>query len=974
MKIKSVELTGFKGVSSSAKLDLESFNFTSVSVPADDLPLFFYKTVFGILFGLSEEQKQKFRDRKSVVKTFTGLIRLQTGTDEFLIERDFETNFVACVGLKGRKIQTIYQGKDIKANGSHKKYLFALKNNLPELLKSLNDAYYRIESFKTQADEQEPQKNGSNIYFMHSLQQNRENASTEFLIEEHPYLFYEIFNKARDAIILWNLKDDFSPGACIEANRAACELTGYSLNELRNLTFLDLKPEAEKISIKNRLPELIEKGHLFIETQYLAKDGHQIEVEINAHTFKIGRQRVILSVIRDITQRKLFQKKILESKAKYEALFNNANDAVFLLQNQKIVECNATAINLLKFSKKDLLGKPFDQICLEIHKHSASKAKHNYLRKLVKTVMTGKNKRFNICFLSNDGKHVEAEALASKISFGGQNYVQLIIKDLTEIRQAHRALIEKNFKYQNFVENSLVGIWQLEFSEPIPVDLPATEIARKILYEGKFTEVNDALVQMYHKKDASEIIGQPPATFSIDHSKSLKTLKEFVNNNFRMDLKESIEKGGDGKQRYFNNSYFGYVEDGQLHWLWGLQIDITEQKELEEQFLQSQKMEAIGMLAGGIAHDFNNILTVINGYADMMSRQLKADNPLLKYIGQIRQAGERASNLTSQLLSFSRKQVFQTRIIELNKLISGMISMVQRIIGEHIEVITRLATDLYPVQFDESKIEQIILNLAVNAKDAMPRGGKLFIETKNVVLDADYCAKHPEVREGEYALLIIGDTGSGIDEHILKHIFEPFFTTKEKGVGTGLGLATVYGIIKQAKGHITVQSQVGQGTTFSIYLPKASDSKAIVDESEEDELLLLDDLRGNETILVVEDDPTVRQVIVETLYNHGYRVLEAIDGAEALEIFALSADQIHLIVSDIVMPRINGVEFHLQILKSNPDVKFIFISGYSDNDIINEADLDSIEFIQKPFKLNELLKRVRMVLNRNKTNQIVKSN
>ena len=397
--------------------------------------------------------------------------------------------------------------------------------------------------------------------------------------------------------------------------------------------------------------------------------------------------------------------------------------------------------------------------------------------------------------------------------------------------------------------------------------------------------------------------------------------------------------------------------------MWGIQIDITRQKELEEQFLQSQKMEAIGMLAGGIAHDFNNILTVINGYADMMTRRIKADNPLFKYINQIRQAGERASHLTSQLLSFSRRQVFQTKVIDLNRLIKSMISMIQRIIGEHIEVITHLSADLNTIQFDENKIEQIILNLAVNAKDAMPRGGKLILETRNVTVTEEYCVEHPEFNKGEYVLLAISDNGVGIDPKNIKRIFEPFFTTKEKGVGTGLGLATVYGIVKQAKGHITVQSKVGQGTTFFIYFPKASSAQSILDDVEQEDVQLLDDFRGNETIMVVEDDTTVRQVMVETLQSQGYRVLEAMDGSEALEIFALSADQIDLIISDIVMPRVNGVEFYMKILKSKPDVKFIFISGYSDNDILSQADLINIEFVQKPFKLNELLKRIRRVLN-----------
>jgi CheY-like chemotaxis protein len=267
------------------------------------------------------------------------------------------------------------------------------------------------------------------------------------------------------------------------------------------------------------------------------------------------------------------------------------------------------------------------------------------------------------------------------------------------------------------------------------------------------------------------------------------------------------------------------------------------------------------------------------------------------------------------------------------------------------------------IKFDKNKIEQIIMNMIVNAKDAMPNGGKLFIETRNVFLDEEYCSRHPEAKPGDYVLLSLTDTGHGMSEDVLQHIFEPFFTTKEKGSGTGLGLATVYGIVKQAEGHISVHSQEGQGTTFFIYFPKSTEINQ-EPVSEEIPQIFLNDLKGEETILVVEDDHTVRQVVVETLANYGYHILEATNGSEALEIYSLNSHKIDLVISDVVMPQMDGREFRKKILQTNPNCKFIFMSGYTDTTIMNFDELQSVEYLQKPFKLTELLRKVRSMFSK----------
>ncbi|NOX89952.1 MAG: PAS domain S-box protein [Calditrichaeota bacterium] len=984
MKIRYIEISGFKGVDASVRYYLSPLprNISDLSL-ADD-SLFLYKTIHGIVFGFNTWQKEIFRGDPKKNKTFTGLLNIELDDRELLIERDFETNFVACVSIQKNKMRTIYQGKDIILNGSHKVYLRTIKELIPDIIDSLNEVFQQIKyermkiaktvnsdnvssdsaavgNVSSNGNKNQRETSSLRLY----IPEKTESAVQKLSPEEHSCLFYEIFNKANDAIFLWALNPDLTPGYCIEANRAALELTGYSLAELRKMTFLDIKPPQYREQISKLIKELTDKGQLYIETVNRTKDGKQIPVGINAHAFYIDGERVVLSVTRDISERKRFEQELENSNIKYRALFENAKDAVLLLNKTKIIDCNHSTTILLNTDKEKIIGREFHELCHRIIPDGKRRDQEGQIKDILQIVLTGQKKYFECQFRKSDGSLVDAEVCFDSLQLNKQIFVQAIIRDITKIRQTEKKLKEKNLLYKNFFQNTLVGIWRLEFPTPISTSLSPREIARKIFYEGVCTECNQAFLRMYGRSNEKEILGQNPSIFSIDHKKSLDRLEQFVQNNFRADVVETIEKDMNGKRRFFNNSYIGQIENGKLVWMWGLQIDVTQQKELEEQFLQSQKMEAVGMLAGGIAHDFNNILTVINGYSDILTRKINPDDPLYKYIIHIRKAGERASHLTGQLLSFSRRQVFQTRILNLNTIITGMISMIQRIIGENIEIVTRLLTNLKPIKFDESKIEQIIMNMVVNAKDAMPNGGKLFMETRNVYLDDDYCTTHPEAQIGEYVQLTISDTGYGISEDVIQHIFEPFFTTKEKGVGTGLGLATVYGIIKQAHGHITVRSQKGQGTTFFIYFPKSSEETEEVLEKET--VKLIEDLRGNETILVVEDDETVRQVMVETLNNYGYRVLEAMDGSEALEIYALSSDQIDLIISDIVMPRMDGKEFKKRIMKGDPDCRFIFMSGYTDNSILNFEDLQNVDLIQKPFKLNELVKKIRSVLDKDKS-------
>jgi len=387
--------------------------------------------------------------------------------------------------------------------------------------------------------------------------------------------------------------------------------------------------------------------------------------------------------------------------------------------------------------------------------------------------------------------------------------------------------------------------------------------------------------------------------------------------------------------------------------------DTTERRKLEEQLLQVQKMDAIGQLAGGVAHDFNNLLMVISSYAELMMDALALESPLRHHGEEILKASRRAADLTRQLLTFSRKQVQALRVLDLNSALQEICKNLSRLIGEDMQLSLQLGKELWPLKADPIQLEQIVMNLATNARDAMPHGGRLSIETRNVELDEAYCRAQPDATTGEYVLLAVSDSGTGIDPVILPRIFEPFFTTKEKGKGTGLGLATIYGIVKQSGGHITVHSQVAGGTTFKIFLPRASSAIATPESAARSG----QQLRGSETVLLVEDEDAVRESEREYLEQHGYTVLAAANGPAALELAASCGRDIQLLVTDVVMPKMSGSELAQQLLAQRPELKVLFVSGYAENTVVQHglAELGS-RFLQKPFTLKALAAKIREVL------------
>ncbi len=532
--------------------------------------------------------------------------------------------------------------------------------------------------------------------------------------------------------------------------------------------------------------------------------------------------------------------------------------------------------------------------------------------------------------------------------------------DVHELAEASGRLEEAEARYRRFIEQSSEGIWRLEMTVPVPIDLPPEEQIDRFYEHVVFAECNLAMARMYGYRTTEELVGARLGDLLPQGDPTnVEYLRAFITAGYRLSNAESHEIDREGRPKYFRNSLVGIVENGQLVRCWGTQLDITEQRLLEEEARQARKMETAGRLAGGIAHDFNNLLTAILGTSEMLLNDLAPGTSEREDVEEIKRAATRAANLTRQLLAFSRRQVLQPRVLDMESLVRGVETMLRRLIGEHIALHVQADPVLWRVRADPGQVEQVIVNLAVNARDAMPTGGTLHIATTNVDFPGALTGQETIMPPGQYLQLAVTDTGTGMEPETLHHLFEPFFTTKETGKGTGLGLATVYGIVKQSGGYIYADSEAGKGSRFRIYLPRVDDS---LDAPESNGTATVP-RRAEGVILLVEDEEAVRRLARRVLEGVGYEVLEAANGADALALMGRYAGRLDLVITDVIMPAMSGQELSARLRRLRPDVKVLYVSGYTDDAILQHGTLlPNTSFLQKPFTPMALVARAQEVI------------
>ncbi len=713
---------------------------------------------------------------------------------------------------------------------------------------------------------------------------------------------------------------------------------GYRPDEVVERPVFDFVHPEDHVRVRELFSKLWQsKMPIRADYRVRHKDGTWLYIEATAmNRLQDAAVGAIVINARDVTERRRAEDKIRasnqalrRSEREYRTLFENANDAIMIFEpeEEKILAVNRKACEIYGFTREEMVGMSLRQQTEDVERG----------RKAVEEVLrAGSLKDFETVHRRKDGTPVYILANASAIEYRGKRAVLSVSRDMTERKLAETKLrtlssaVEKSadvvvitardgaIEYVNPAFESLTGYSREEAVGKTP----------RILKSGK--QDNAFYQAMWRKITAGQV--------------------------FR-DVLINRKKNGD---LYHTEKTITPVlnQRGAIEHFISNDRDITERRELEQQLLQAQKMDAVGQLAGGVAHDFNNLLMVISSYAELLSEALEGNEKARHQAEEIRKAARRASGLTQQLLAFSRKQVMSPRILDLNGVVAEIGRMLPRVIGEDIQMVIKPGEKLWQVQADPLQLEQVIMNLAVNARDAMPRGGQLTLETANACLDTEYARHKVAVTPGEYVLLAVTDTGCGIAPEVLPHIFEPFFTTKEQGKGTGLGLPTVYGIVKQSGGFVWVYSEVGHGTVFKVYLPRA---RRAAEKSPEDTVAPAP-ARGSETLLVVEDEDAVRESISESLSSRGYTVLQGKNGADALQVLEHFAAKIDLLITDVVMPGMSGAELAKRVRELRPETRILFVSGYTESTVVRHGIHTDCGFLQKPFTLPALARKVRELI------------
>jgi two-component system cell cycle sensor histidine kinase/response regulator CckA len=646
-------------------------------------------------------------------------------------------------------------------------------------------------------------------------------------------------------------------------------------------------------------------------------------------------------VVQSVTERKQAQETLRASDEYYRALFESIDVGFCTIQllfdgNDKPIDYRFLKVNRC-FDKmtgiEDAQGKRMREI--------APRHEEYWFELFGKIALTGKPKRFEKLAAE---LHHWYDVYAFRIGDPHERTVAVLFLDITERRQAADALSASEAELRSIVENAPYGIYRTVVEGG-----------------GRFIYANPAIVKMLGYDSAEQVLALNVAKDVYMTAADRDAVVALFQSRGEFAGLELQWRKKDGRELTICTS--GRIvrgEDGREYFE-SIAEDVTQRRQLERQLRQAQKMEAVGRLAGGVAHDFNNLLAVITGYSEIAKDKLDADHPVSDYLDQIREAAQRAASLTRQLLMFSRKQIVFPKVLDISAVVNNVVKMLSRTIGEDVVLSFRPGLPFGSIEADVGQIEQILMNLVVNARDAMPDGGQITIETHNVELDENYRVQHEPVIPGSYVMLSVSDTGCGMDDTTLSQMFEPFFTTKEAGKGTGLGLATVYGIVKQSSGHIWVYSEPGKGTTFKVYFPRVQKKADKLGEASEREIV-----GGTETILLVEDDEGLRGLTLELLRSAGYKVLEAGTPDKAIEIARNVHAPIHLLLTDVVMPKKSGPELSLGLKALLPDLKVIFMSGYAGDALTKQTLLvPDLVLIEKPFSRASLLTTVYRVLRQN---------
>ncbi|MDP2209931.1 MAG: PAS domain S-box protein [Bacteroidota bacterium] len=727
-------------------------------------------------------------------------------------------------------------------------------------------------------------------------------------------------------------------GKLLSVNKRFADILGYStIEELLNKNLNDIyftPGERSKIISQHE-----EKGSIAnVEVLWKKKDGSPIWIELAAHATKDDSGKTIYfeGFITDISERKKAQTDLQKSKNRYQDLVENINEIYYTIDAKgKLIYGSPNLFIKTGYSPEEIIGKNY---LILISKEDRHKIYEYYLARTNDGTVDTKIE-FRVQLKNGNNVWIEQSTRILRDEFGNLVEYRGIVREIDDRKEAEAALHESEAKYKKL------------FVDDITADFIVTP-------DGKLLACNPALVRMFAFESEEEALATNISELFTTVESAVEVLS-LVKKHKRLEYHELEMRRRDGDAVFIIANIIGeFDENNNLTQMTGYLFDDTLRKQLEHQLRQSQKMESIGTLAGGIAHDFNNVLGAIMGYAELAMGKISITDPLSKYLQNIHLLTERGARITRQLLAFSRRQIIDPKNINLNILISDLLALIGKTIGEDIEIIFKPEKNIKTVYADSAQMEQVILNLCVNARDAMPLGGKLIIETKNFLKDETYLQNNPGLKAGEYVLLTVTDTGVGVPEEIRERIFEPFFTTKEQGKGTGLGLSMIHGIIGQHNGFIDLDSEISNGATFKIYIP-AIEVKPDVAKTE----FVKSNPTGNETILVVEDDADMREMISSLLGMMGYKIISASDGEEGIAKFNENITKINLIVSDVIMPRKGGKELYDYVKKKLPSIGFLFISGYTADALHKNFILDEkINFLSKPFSPNEIINKVREIL------------